>query len=272
MAVSASAAGATVVEAMREVVVEEGTAGVGEAATAKMGLSKTSPTTGHLHLGAILFPQMDQADFTGPFEVLSRIPDSTFHILAKERAPIRDARGLVLMPERIFSEAPPLDMLLVPGGAGVNVLMEDEPVLAFLRQQAKGAKFMMSVCTGALVLGAAGLLKGRRATTHWASHHFLKQFGAIPVNERVVVDHNVLTAAGVTAGIDGALRMAALLRGNQAAQEIQLYMQYSPVPPFESGTPETAPPSVVQACRAALRETIDTRTAIVQRVAGRVNE
>jgi cyclohexyl-isocyanide hydratase len=234
-------------------------------------MEKTSPAAGHLHLGAILFSQMDQADFTGPFEVLSRIPDSTFHILAKERAPIRDTRGLVLIPEQTLSEAPLLDMLLVPGGAGVNVVMEDDAVLAFIRRQAKGAKFMMSVCTGALVLGAAGLLKGRRATTHWASHHFLKQFGATPVNERFVVDQNVLTTAGVTAGIDGALCMAALLRGDQAAQEIQLYMQYSPAPPFESGTPETAPPAVVQACRDALRETVETRTTIVRRAAERMN-
>jgi cyclohexyl-isocyanide hydratase len=235
-----------------------------------MNSVKTPPATEHLHLGAILFPQMDQADFTGPFEVLSRVPDSTFHVLAKERAPIRDARGLVLIPEQTLSEAPLLDMLLVPGGAGVNVVMEDEAVLAFILRQAKGAKFMMSVCTGALVLGAAGLLSGRRATTHWASHHFLKQFGAIPVNERVVVDQNVLTTAGVTAGIDGALRMAALLRGDQAAQEIQLYMEYSPAPPYDCGAPDKAPPAVLQSCQTMLREVIDARTPVVKRATQRL--
>jgi cyclohexyl-isocyanide hydratase len=234
-------------------------------------MEKTSPTSGHLHLGAILFPQMDQADFTGPFEVLSRIPNSTFHILAQERAPIRDARGLVLIPDQTLSEASLLDMLLVPGGTGVNVAMEEEGVLAFIRRQAKGAKYVMSVCTGALVLGAAGLLRGRRATTHWASHHFLKEFGAIPVKERVVVDQNVLTTAGVTAGIDGALQMAALLRGDQAAQEIQLYMEYSPAPPYDCGAPDKAAPAVLQSCQAMLREVIDARTPVVKRAGERMN-
>ena len=119
-----------------------------------------------LQIGAVLFPQMDQADFTGPFEVLSRLPNSQFHILAKERMPIRDAKNLILTPEETLQDAPQLDLLLVPGGAGVNALMEDEEVLDFLRRQAAGARVVLSVCTGALVCGAAGLLKGRRATTH----------------------------------------------------------------------------------------------------------
>jgi len=231
-------------------------------------LTTMEPVTNsdHLQIGGILFPDLDQLDFTGPFEILSRIPNSTFHILAKDRTPISDVRGLILSPTLTFSEAPPLDLLLVPGGSGVNALMEDETVLAFVRHQAAAAKYTMSVCTGALVLGAAGLLKGRRATTHWASHHLLKHFGAIPVNERVVLDRGVVTTAGVTAGIDGALRMAALLRGDQAAQEIQLFLQYAPDPPFESGTPETALPDVLQASRETLRDVLEARVAIVSRV------
>jgi len=175
------------------------------------------PDSVHLQIGGILFPELDQADFTGPFEVLSRIPNSTFHILAKSNQPVRDAKGLVLVPEKALEDSPQLDLLLVPGGAGVNKVMEDETVLAFIREQAARARLVFSVCTGALVLGAAGLLTGRRATTHWASHHLLKYFGAVPVNERVVIDANIVTAAGVTAGIDGALRIASLLRGDRAA-------------------------------------------------------
>jgi len=219
-----------------------------------------------LQIGGILFEKMDQTDFTGPFEVLSRIPDSTFHVVGKDRAPIRDTKGLILTPEATFEEAPRLDLLVVPGGFGVNALMEDETVLAFLRAQT----MILSVCTGALVCGAAGLLQGRRATTHWASHHFLSYFGAIPVDERVVVDGNLVSTAGVTAGFDGALTVAALLRGDSTAQEIQLSLEYAPEPPFASGSPATAPPEVLAAARAALREVTDARLEIVKRVAGRL--
>lgn len=230
----------------------------------------TPDQNNHLQLGGILFAGMDQADFTGPFEVLANVPDSTFHVLGRERAPVRDARGLILTPQMTLAEAPQLDLLLVPGGAGVNALMEDEAVLTFVRRQAAGAKFIFSVCTGALVLGAAGLLKGRRATTHWASHHLLANFGASPVNARVVVDGNIVTAAGVTSGIDGALRVAALLRGETAAQMIQLYTQYAPEPPFNSGTPESAPPEMVRTVQSHLREVLDARQAIVKRVAAKL--
>lgn len=228
------------------------------------------PETIHLHVGGILFPDLDQADFTGPFEVLSRLPHSTFHILAGKKEPVRDARGLILVPEKTLNESPSLDVLLLPGGAGVNALMEDDETLSFIKRQAACAKCVFSVCTGALVLGAAGLLTGRRATTHWASHHLLKYFGAIPVDERVVLDGNVLTAAGVTGGIDGALTVTSLLRGERAAQEIQLYIQYAPEPPFNSGDPKTAPAEIVQARRHALQPLLTERLAIVQRVANRL--
>ena len=224
----------------------------------------------HLHLGAILFPGMNQADFTGPFEVLASLPDSTFHVMAKAKTPVRDALGLILTPEMTLSEAPPLDVLLVPGGGGVNALMEDEAMLSFVRQHAASAKIIFSVCTGAFVFGAAGLLKGRRATTHWASHHLLRFFGAIPVNARVVVDGNLVTAAGVTAGIDGALRVAALLRGERAAQTIQLYTQYAPEPPFDSGTPESAPADVLQTVQSSIREIVEARLAIAKRAAAKL--
>ena len=232
-----------------------------------MNTCQIVPNEIHLQLGGLLFPGLDQADFTGPFEVLSRIPNSTFHILAKTKEPVRDAKGLVLVPEKTLSESPPLDLLLVPGGGGVNAVMEDETILSFIREQVAVAKIVFSVCTGALALGAAGLLTGRNATTHWASHHLLKFFGAVPIDERVVIDRNLVTAAGVTAGIDGALRVVSLLRGEWAAKEIQLYIQYRPEPPFDSGTPQTASAEIVQTRLDALRQLLNERLAIVQRVA-----
>jgi cyclohexyl-isocyanide hydratase len=143
-------------------------------------------------------------------------------------------------------------VLHIPGGFGQEALMEDEAVLGWIRRQASGARAVFSVCAGALLCGAAGLLQGRRATTHWASFHLLPLFGAIPVDERVVVDGSWVFAAGATAGIDGALRLAAELRGVEAAQLIQLYMAYAPEPPFDSGTPETAPAAILAEARSAV--------------------
>jgi cyclohexyl-isocyanide hydratase len=161
-------------------------------------------------------------------------------------------------------------VLHVPGGFGQEMLMDDEAVLGWIREQAAGARSVFSVCTGALLCGAAGLLQGRRATTHWASFHLLPFFGAIPVNERVVIDGNWVFAAGVTAGIDGALRLAAELRGEAVAQAIQLDMVYAPEPPFDSGTPETAPPPILAAARQALQRITTQREATARRIATRL--
>jgi cyclohexyl-isocyanide hydratase len=229
-----------------------------------------APLNAHLQLGAIIYPMMDQIDFTGPFEVLSRIPDSTFHVIGKDRTPIRDMRGLLLTPEESLSQAPQLDLLLVPGGYGQEALMDDETVLAFIRNQAAGAKIILSVCTGVLICGAAGLLKGRRATTNWTVHHLLGYFGAIPVDTRVVVDGNLVTTAGVTAGIDGALRVASMLRGDDVAQNIQLFLEYAPEPPFNSGTPATAPKVIVDAARASAATMVQTRLETAKRIAQRL--
>ncbi len=163
----------------------------------------------HLQIGSLLFEGVDQIDLTGPFEVLSRLPNSSYRIYGKTADPVRDIRGLRLTPDAALAEAPQLDVLHVPGGFGQEALMEDTEVLGWIRQQATGARSAFSVCTGALLCGAAGLLMGRRATTHWSAFHLLPFFGAIPVNERVVVDGNWVFAAGVTAGIDGALVLAA---------------------------------------------------------------
>lgn len=224
----------------------------------------------HLQIGSLLFEGLDQIDLTGPFEVFSRIPNSTYRIFAKTTAPMRDLRGLRLMADAVLTEAPQLDLLHVPGGFGQEVLMDDEDVLAWLRDQAAGVRCLFSVCTGALICGAAGLLKGRRATTHWASMHLLPFFGAIPVDERVVTDGKIVCAAGVTAGIDGALRVAADLRGAEVAQAIQLSIAYAPEPPFRSGTPESAPPSVRERVRLSFRAMTEQREQTARRVADRL--
>jgi cyclohexyl-isocyanide hydratase len=224
----------------------------------------------HLHIGSLLFEGIDQIDLTGPFEVLSRIPNATYRIYGRTAAPVRDLKGLWLMPDASLADAPPLDVLHVPGGPGQEALMDNTEVLGWIHQQAAGACSIFSVCTGALLCGAAGLLRGRRATTHWASFHLLRYFGAIPVNERVVVDGAWVFAAGVTAGIDGALRLAAELRGIEPAQAIQLQMVYAPEPPFESGTAETAPAAILQEARQTMRAITARREATARRVAAKL--
>ena len=228
------------------------------------------PHDTHLHIGSLLFEGIDQIDLTGPFEVLSRLPNSTYRIYAKTMAPVRDVKGLRLTPDAILADAPPLDVLHVPGGHGQEALMDDAEVLNWIRQLASGACSIFSVCTGALICGAAGLLKGRRATTHWASLHLLPYFGAIPVNERVVMDGAWVFAAGVTAGIDGALRLAAELRGDEVAQAIQLHIAYAPEPPFDSGTPETAPAAIADEARRSVRSITAQREQTARRIAAKL--
>lgn len=199
-----------------------------------------------LSVGCLIFEQMDQIDFTGPFEVLSRMPDTSLQIIGKEAAPVRDVQGLRLSPDVRITEAGVFDVLLVPGGHGQQALMHDEEVLELIRKHVQRTKLLFSVCTGALLCGAAGVLMGRQVTTHWSIRHLMPYYGAVLVDARVVVDGNFISAAGVTAGLDGALALASLLRGDAAAQEIQLAIEYAPNPIFHSGTPETAPPEVIE--------------------------
>lgn len=228
------------------------------------------PHDTHLQIGSLLFEGIDQIDLTGPFEVLSRIPNATYRIYGKTIAPVRDLKGLRLTPDAVLADAPPLDVLHVPGGPGQESLMDDAEVLNWIGQQASSACSIFSVCTGALICGAAGLLKGRRATTHWASFHLLPYFGAIPVNERVVLDGAWVFAAGVTAGIDGVLRLAAELRGDEVAQTIQLQMAYAPEPPFASGTPETAPAAILEQARRSARTITLQREQTARRIAAKL--
>ena len=229
-----------------------------------------SPEDQPLKIGSLLFDGLDQIDLTGPFEVLIRIPNSTYRIYGTSLEPVWDVRGLQLTPEATLSKSPQLDVLHIPGGPGQEALMEDEAVLDWVRRQAAGAKIVFSVCTGALICGAAGLLQGRRATTYWTALHLLPYFGATPAEERVVVDGNLVCTAGVTAGIDGALRVAAMLRGDEAAETIQLYMQYVPEPPFNAGSPETAPPEVVAQVQESTAEIMARREVTARRVAERL--
>ena len=201
-------------------------------------------------IGILVFPKVQQLDLTGPYEVFASLPDTVVHLVWKDLAPLAAATGLILQPTMTYADCPQLDVLCVPGGAGVNPLLHDEETLAFLRAQAGAARYVTSVCTGALVLGAAGLLRGKRATTHWASHDLLARYGAIPTEGRVVRDGNVFSGGGVTAGIDFALTLAAELEGEATAQGVQLFLEYAPEPPFDAGRPDTAPPAVLAAVKA----------------------
>jgi cyclohexyl-isocyanide hydratase len=237
---------------------------------ASLNRRETATMTTPLRFGLLLFPRLTQLDMTGPFEVLARVPGARVHLLWKTLEPVRADTGLTMMPDTDFATCPPLDVICVPGGPGVAALMEDEDVLRFLRAQAATARFVTSVCTGALVLGAAGLLRGVRATTHWASHDFLAALGAVPEHARWVRDGRVVTGGGVTAGIDFALALVAELTSPETAQAIQLQIEYAPAPPFDAGTPDRAPPAVLDRARANGARMRAEREALVGRVAARL--
>ncbi|MGY6239654.1 DJ-1/PfpI family protein [Burkholderia ambifaria] len=199
-----------------------------------------------LHIGLLVFPGVQQLDLTGPHDVLASLPDAVVHLVWKSRDTVASSSGLALAPTCTFDDCPPLDVICVPGGIGINDLLLDAETIAFVQQRAATARYVTSVCTGALLLGVAGLLRGRRATTHWAFHELLEPLGAVPVRERVVRDGNLITGGGVTAGIDFALTIAAELAGDEEAQSIQLALEYAPAPPFDAGSPDTAPASVLK--------------------------
>ncbi len=202
-----------------------------------------------MHIGMLLFPGLTQLDLTAPFEVLQRVPGAEVHLVWKDTGPVRAGSGLELRPTTTLSSCPSLDVLLVPGGFGQAPLQTDEAVLGFLREHGSSARYVTSVCTGALLLGAAGLLDGYEATTHWAYVDQLAQFGARYRPGRVVADRNRITAGGVTAGIDFGLRLAAELADERTAKLIQLGLEYDPEPPYTSGHPRTAEPELVQQLR-----------------------
>ncbi len=197
------------------------------------------------NVGFVIFPELTQLDFTGPQQVLARLPQSAMHIVAKSAAPVPSDSGLSLVPTHTFENCPRLDLICIPGGnTGVVRAMGDQETIEFVQRQSSTAKYVTSVCTGAFVLGAAGLLKGRRATTHWAFTELLPLVGATHEKGRVVKDGNVITAGGVTSGIDFGLRVVAEIAGEAVAQAIQLGLEYDPDPPFASGHPDRASAAV----------------------------
>lgn len=223
-----------------------------------------------LQIGFLSFPNVQQLDLTGPYDVLASMPDTRARLIWKTLDPVRSSTGLMLTPDTTFEDCPPLDVICVPGGSGVSQLIPDDETLAFLRRQASTARYVTSVCTGALVLGAAGLLRGRRATTHWAFHELLEPLGALPVKARVVRDGNVLTGGGITAGIDFALTLVAELIGDEAAQALQLELEYAPAPPFDAGDPASAPRAIVQRLRAQTAASLAERARVVAAAAAKL--
>lgn len=197
-------------------------------------------------VGFVIFPNLTQLDFTGPLQVLHRLPDSTTHIVAKTSDPVSSDCGLSMLPTTTFQDCPSLDLICVPGGFGVAEALRDAETIAFVGRMAQAARYVTSVCTGAFVLGAAGLLKGRRATTHWAYTDLLPLVGATHEKARVVWDGPVITAGGVTSGIDFGLRIVARLAGEEVARSIQLGIEYDPDPPFDSGHPDRAPDQLLR--------------------------
>lgn len=184
----------------------------------------------------VLFENVTQLDFTGPVQFLSRLPGAVVHVVSKDGRAVTTDCGFSILPRSSFADCPQADILCVPGGHGVRDAIADQGIVDFVRQQAKGADYITSVCTGAFILGAAGLLQGKKATCHWAYTQLLPLFGATHAPARVVRDGNLITAGGVTSGIDFALELIAALSGEDVARSIQLALEYNPAPPFGGGS------------------------------------
>jgi cyclohexyl-isocyanide hydratase len=239
------------------------TSSIASPATGSALGTKVVPTT----IGFVLFPGLTQLDLTGPWEVLTRLGNAKCLLVSHDLSPVRsDSGGLSIVPTMTFADCPQLDMVLVPGGPGHLAAMEDPELQAFLKRQAPGCRYVMAVCTGSLVLAAAGLLRGYRATTHWTSLDRLAAFGVEPVSSRVVFDRNRITGGGVTAGIDFGLAVVAMLEGEGRAREIQLQIEYEPEPPY-SGHPERAEPETVASLRQKIAGVADRQRAVDARIA-----
>ena len=207
-----------------------------------------------MEIAILIFDRLTALDAIGPYEVLRSMPDANVRFVAKEKGPVRtDTGSLALVADYALEDVTAPDILVVPGGPGQAALMDDERVLDWIRRVHENTRWTTSVCTGSLVLAGAGLLKGLRATTHWLAMDVLRELGAEPTLERVVRQGKIITAAGVSSGIDMALRLVALERGEEMAQAIQLAIEYDPQPPFDAGSPEKAPPAVVERLRSRSR-------------------
>lgn len=210
-------------------------------------------------IGLVLYPELTQLDLTGPFEVFSAMPDANVHLIWKTLEPVRAETGMQILPTMAMDACPQLDVICVPGGPGQIDLMDDQELLDFLRSQGAGARYITSVCTGSLLLGAAGLLEGYKASTYWACTDLLASYGAQYEPGRVVKDRNRITGGGVTAGIDFALTLVAELAGERVAKMVQLGIEYNPEPPFNCGHPDTADPDIVAAMRSLMSSRLERR-------------
>jgi cyclohexyl-isocyanide hydratase len=225
-----------------------------------------------LQIGLLVFPNVTQLDLTGPLQVFSSVPGAKVHLIWKRIEPVPTDSVMVLTPTIGFADCPQLDVICVPGGVGADDMVNDEEMLDFLRKQAARAKYITSVCTGSLVLGAAGLLQGFRAATHWSAMDYLAPFGATPTKTRVCVDRNRVTGGGVTAGIDFALTLVSLLVDRQAAEAIQLRLEYNPAPPFNAGSPDTAPPEILALLQEKIAPFRARRREAIERAAARLGQ
>jgi cyclohexyl-isocyanide hydratase len=223
-----------------------------------------------LQIGLLVFPKLTQLDLTGPLQVFSALPGAQVHLIWKRIEPVPSDTVLMLTPTISFADCPQLDVICVPGGQGINDLVNDEETLAFLRAQAARAKYITSVCTGSLVLGAAGLLDGYRAATHWTAVDYLALFGATATRTRICVDRNRVTGGGVTAGIDFALTLVSILANRQIAEAIQLGIEYNPAPPFNAGSPDTAPAEILASVKERIARSKQTREDAIRIAAARL--
>lgn len=223
-------------------------------------------------IGFLLYEQLTLLDLVGPYEILARLPETKACLVSKTPAAVRTDLGMELSPHLGFAESPQFDVFLVPGGPGQQSLMEDEETLSFIRRQAEATTFIVSVCTGSLVLAAAGLLTGFRATTHWTAMEALGELGAIPVHERVVIDRNRITAAGVSAGIDLALQLVALLESSECARELQLAVEYYPAPEFNCAGAQAVPPELLDKVKDRRHGLISARIETARRVRARLDQ
>jgi cyclohexyl-isocyanide hydratase len=203
-------------------------------------------------------------------QVFSSVPNAKLHLIWKRIEPVTSDSVLTLTPTTTFADCPQLDVICVPGGVGTDDMINDADMLDFLRRQAAGAKYITSVCTGSLVLGAAGLLRGYRAATHWTAMDFLEAFGATPTRTRVCIDRNRVTGGGVTAGIDFALTLVSILVDRKTAEAIQLRLEYNPAPPFNSGSPDTAPPEILALMKEKIAPAQARRAEAIHRAAARL--
>jgi cyclohexyl-isocyanide hydratase len=223
-----------------------------------------SRSSNKLNIVFILFDNVTQLDFSGPVQFLSRLPGTKTHVVSKDGNSISTDCGFGIEPTGSFANCPQADILCMPGGHGVREAIGDAAIVEFVKAQAKAATWITSVCTGSFILGAAGLLKGKRATTHWAYTQLLPLFGATHEEARVVRDGNLVTAGGVTSGIDFALELMALAQGEDVARSVQLALEYDPAPPFAAGHPSRAPQPIIDGLRARVydKAAADMETAI----------